>query len=126
MSAQLTTFLTLGFTLAVYVVVMYVNVLINRLEADIRSGVIGGIPESVEYRWLLLYTNFLPYTAFVIGLLLISATGLLAVAKEAQSLGVKQVVYLCAAFLGTGSAFIAILGPFHFFSCRSAIQSSRV
>jgi len=125
MSPQLTAFLTLGFTVAVYVVVMWVNVVIIRLEHEIRSGVIGGIPASEKYRWLLLYTNWLAYTTFAIGLLLLSAAGLLAVAKEVPSLGIKQVAYLCAAFLGAGSAFMAILSPFHFFSCRSAIQSSR-
>ena len=124
-SAQLTIFLTLGFTVAVYAVVMWVNVVINRLSHEIRSGVLQGIRLSEKERWLLLYTNFLPYAAFAIALLLLSAAGLLASAKDVQSLGAKQVGYMCATFLGSGSAFMVLLSPFHFFSCRSAIQSVR-
>lgn len=111
----------LAFTFAVYIGVMWVNVVFNNRGDDIRSGVVKGARLSTADLLLLLYGNWLPYIAFAIGILVFAAVGVLEFARSAEAPRVQLIGYMSAALIGSGAVFHLLVGAFHFVSLRKAI-----
>jgi hypothetical protein len=111
----------LALTFAVYIGVMWVNVLFNARGDDIRSGVVNGIPLSTADRLLLLYGIWLPYIAFAIGFMVFATVGVLELARGAQAPRVRLVGQMSAMLIASGVAFHLLVGAVHFVSLRKAI-----
>ena len=102
----------------------WVNSVINDRGDEILSGVVKGIPVSTRTRWLMLYTQWLPYTAFFIVFLSVIGLGFLEVGREIEHPRIKLVGYMCATMCAGGAAFWGILGSFLFANMFSAIREA--
>jgi hypothetical protein len=106
----------LALTLAVYIGVMWVNVVFNSRGDDIRSGVVKGARLAKADLLLLLYGNWLPYIAFAIGFMVFAAVGVLELARNAEAPRVRLIGYMSAALIGSGAVFHLLVGAFRFAS----------
>ncbi len=114
----------LALTLSMYFGGMWVSKIINDRNDEILSGVVKGIPVSTKYRWLMLFTNWLPYVIFLCAILLVTGTGVLELAREVEEPRVKIVGYMCAVVLVGGAGFWSILGIFVFANMLSALRDT--
>ena len=70
---------------------------------EIVTGVVNNIPVSVEYRWLLLFQDYLMVGSAVVLINVALAAGFFVLAGDVQDPGVKAVAYLCAGGFGWGA-----------------------
>ncbi|NNE20397.1 MAG: hypothetical protein HKN10_18175 [Myxococcales bacterium] len=101
----------------------WVNKMINERGDEILSGVVSGIPQTAKTRWLMLFTQWLPYTVFFIAFLLVVGVGFLEVAREIEHPRVELVGYMCATLCMGGAAFWSILGFFLFAHMLSVLRT---
>jgi hypothetical protein len=113
----------LAITIVVFYNSMWVNKVINDRGDEIRCGVVKGVAVPTKYRRLLLFTNWLPYAAFLISVLVVTALGILEIAKAAQEPRITLLGYACATLCATGALFWSVLGSFLFADMVSAIRS---
>jgi len=124
MSDQLTVACILALTTAGYAVGMWTNVVLNDRADEIRAGSAKGGKLSTSDRWLLLYTNWLPYVAFVVGYLVITAVAMVELAGYSASERVQLLGRMCGIFFGGGAVFVSVLGAYHFIALRKAVLAS--
>ena len=119
--------LVLVVTIAAYVIAMWVTTVTNRRSDEILYGVVDGVPASTKDRWLLLFTQWLPYAVFLIAFLLICAVGNIQIARCVDDPRVQLLGYMCAGFLAMGGFFWLLLGcgfvfPHMFSALRRSVR----
>lgn len=114
----------LAVMIAVFFGGMWLSRMINERGDEILFGVVNGIPASSKDRWLMLITNWLPYTVFLIVFLLIMALGVLELARGAEEPRVRLVGYICATAAAGAALFWSVLGSFLFANMLSAVRNS--
>jgi hypothetical protein len=72
----------------------------------------------------MLYTQWVPYAAFVIAFLAIMSLGVLEIARGAEAERVRLIGYMCAILLGGGAVFSTVLGASQFLLYRSAVREA--
>jgi len=114
----------LGILIATFFGSYWVNTIINDRGDEILSGIVKGVPVSTKNRWLMLFTQWLPYTAFFIAFLGVVGLGFLEVAREIEHPRAKLVGYMCAMMCAGGAAFWGILGSFLFLNMISTLRET--
>lgn len=102
----------LGIFIATFFGSYWVNTVINDRGDQILSGVVKGAPVSPKNRRLMLFTQWLPYTAFLIAFLGVVGLGFLEVAREIEHPRAKILGYMCAMMCAGGAVFWGVLGSF--------------
>jgi len=123
MSNQTALLSILAITIVVFYNSMWVNKVINDRGDEILCGVVKGVSLSAKYRRLLLFTNWLPYTAFLIAILLVTGLGILEIARAVEEPRITLLGQMCALLCVTGAVFWSVLGSFLFTNMLSAIRS---
>jgi lysylphosphatidylglycerol synthetase-like protein (DUF2156 family) len=121
---NLTLLSILAVTISVYFGAMWVTKMINDRGDDILNGVFKGVPASTKDRHLMLFTNWLPYAAFLVAFLVVAGVGVLELARGADDERVAVIGYMCAVVLTGGALFWAILGSFVFTNMVSALRKA--
>jgi predicted secreted protein len=109
---NLTLLSILALTVSVGFLAFTVSKMINDRNDEILTGVVKGIPVSTKYRWLMLFTNWLPFVVFLIGFLIVTALGALELSRGTDDARVTVLGYMCAVLMGGGAAFWSILSVF--------------
>ena len=102
--------LVLVVTIASYVIAMWVTRLTNDRGDEILHGLVKGIPMSSKDRWLMQFTQWLPYVTFLIAFLLISAVGDVQIARIADDPRLLLPGYMSTGFLASGALFLVLAG----------------
>lgn len=124
MSDSLVLPLILVLTMSGYTILMWVVRMTNKRGDQILTGVVEGVPASQKTRSLILFTQYLPYSAFGAAFVAIIALGIREMAAGAEDARVRLIGYMCSVLFATSAIFIAILVPFLFFHIRSAVRES--
>ena len=109
-----------------YVGSMWVVRMINDRNDEILTGVIKGVPVSVKDRQLMLFTNWLPYVAFLIAFQLAMSVGLFEVGRGMEEPRIGAVAYIGAVMCAATAIFWVFLAPFVFLSMLSALRKAAV
>jgi predicted secreted protein len=109
---NLTLLSILALTVSVAFLAFTVSNMINDRNDEILTGVVKGVPVSTKYRWLMLFTNWLPFVVFLIAFLLVTAIGALELSRGTDDGRVRLVGYMCAVVMGSGAVFWSILSVF--------------
>jgi hypothetical protein len=102
--------LILVVTISVYFIAMWVTKMTNDRGDEILHGVVKGVPASTKDRWLMLFTQWLPYAVFLTAFLLIAAVGNVQIARTVEDPRVQLLGYMCGGFLAMGGLFWLLLG----------------
>ena len=113
------TFLTGGFYF------FYLMKLTVDLGHQIVTGLVRGVPISINYRWLLFYSVWVFYIlgAVVAGIVLALVN--VKIAHYATDPGVRPVAYLVAFVFGIGTGTVALTGLTAFLHHRSTLRESQ-
>jgi predicted secreted protein len=116
-------FYAIGLIMALFIAAGFVYVYLDRTLQDrydaIATGVIRGVPVTVEYRQLLLYTRLLPAIVVVVSMLSFWALGCLLLARNTSGEEVRLFGYLAAFIISWGVVGWIVLGGAVFFHLRS-------
>jgi hypothetical protein len=122
---NLTLLSVLAFITAGYFGCMWITRMINDRGDDILTGLLKGVPVRTKDRWLMLYTNWLPYVALQIAFLLILGFGILELAQGAESPKVGLIGYMSATMCAFGATFWLVIGSFVFMSMVSTLRQTK-
>jgi len=115
--------LVLAVTIATYLIAMWVTKMTNDRGDEILYGLVKGVPTSIKDRWLMLFTQWLPYAVFLVAFLWITAVGNIQIARSVDDPRVQLLGYMCAGFLAMGGLFWLLLGcGFMFLNMVSALR----
>jgi len=117
-------FSILGTVIVTFFGSYWVNKTINDRGDQILSGVVEGLPVSAKTRWLMLFTQWLPYTAFFIVFLLVVGIGFIEVGHGVEHPRVRLVAYMCATMCVGGATFWGVLGSFLFTNMLSVVREA--
>ena len=100
--------LILGATLSAVYLLIVLQREIRSLNLVLQTGVEEGVPVTVEYRWMVLWTFYLPTAMFAIALLTILALAAIQIGMNVADLKIRTLAYLCAAGAGTSTIMWSI------------------
>lgn len=114
----------LAIMLTNYFGTMWVVRMINDRNDEILSGVVKGSLVSTRDRQLMLFTNWLPYVAFLIAFQLAMSVGLYGLGRGAEETTAEIVAYAGSTMCAAAAAFWLVLGPFVFVSMLNAVRKA--
>jgi predicted secreted protein len=124
MTPNLTLLSILAVIITLFFGSVWVSKTINDRQDEILTGVVKGVPVSTKYRWIMLFTNWLPFVVFLVAFLFVMALGLLELARGAEDERIRLLGYACAVLPTSGAAFWSILGVIEFSNMLSALRDT--
>jgi hypothetical protein len=97
--------------------------LLDRLDSAL-SGIVKGMPVSIQTRRLLLVTQVVPLCAFICGFLLVVGLGVLELARAAEEPRVKVVGSMAASLAFIGALAYFGMGGVWWFHVSSAMRKT--
>jgi hypothetical protein len=114
----------LAIMLTNYFGTMWVVRMINDRNDEILTGVVKGTLISTRDRQLMLFTNWLPYVAFLVAFQLTMSVGLYGLGRGAKEATAEIVAYAGSTMCAVTATFWVVLGPFVFVSMLAALRKA--
>jgi hypothetical protein len=114
----------LAIMLTNYFGTMWVVKMINDRNDEILTGVVKGTLISTRDRQLMLFTNWLPYVAFLVAFQLVMSVGLYGLGRGAKETTAEIVAYAGSVMCAVAATFWVVLGPFVFVGMLNAVRKA--
>ena len=90
----------------------------------VDTGVVGGVPVSINYRWLLLFQTWVSWSVSAVGMAILPGVVALNVAGNVADTGIRLVAYFGAFISALLAAGILLSGAVEFLHFRSILRES--
>ena len=119
---------TLGLILAITVggqVSSFMSIAkLKQWSDEIATGIAGGVPVSLRYRWMLLWTTHMPMSYFVSFYLLLLGIGLAWLAQSIADPNARFIGYLIAGFTGVSFLGVMLMGTMQLVYLSSILREA--